>query len=142
MRQVAQESSLLRRVSTSVLLGLAVAGAGSVMEYFIQGSSPFSIASLDDVVVGVITGVVVFAYEQRRHREVLRKISVIAAMNHHVRNALQSISYAPYAEQTRQIQLIKDSVQRIQWALREILPGEMEESQLQENIAGPPSGSP
>ena len=92
--------------------------------------------------VGVITGVVVFAYEQRRHREVLKKISIIAAMNHHVRNALQSISYAPYTEQTRQIQVIKDSVQRIQWALSEILPGERDDSQLLENIAGPPGQTP
>jgi hypothetical protein len=141
MRQIATGSSLLRRVSISVLLGSAVAGIGAVMGYFVQGTSPFSLASLDDVVIGAITGLVVFAYEQRRQREVLKKISVIAAMNHHVRNALQSISYAPYAEQARQIQLIKDSVQRIQWALREILPGEMEESELQENIAGPPSQS-
>ncbi|HKF23561.1 MAG TPA: hypothetical protein VKE93_18450 [Candidatus Angelobacter sp.] len=142
MRQIAKGSSLLRRVSTSVLLGLAVAGLGALLEYLVQGTSPFSLGSLDDLVIGVITGLVVFAYEQRRQREVLKKISVIAAMNHHVRNALQSISYAPYAEQTRQIQLIKDSVQRIQWALKEILPGEMEESQLQENIAGPPAQSP
>ncbi|HMF92042.1 MAG TPA: hypothetical protein VKL40_15465 [Candidatus Angelobacter sp.] len=137
MRQVPRGYSLLRRVSTSIGLGLAVAAAGLLLEYFVQGTSPLSLASLDDVVVGVITGLVVFAYEQRQHREVLKKIAVIAAMNHHVRNALQSITYAPYAEQARQIPLIQDSVQRIQWALSEILPGEMESSQMNENLTGP-----
>jgi hypothetical protein len=138
----AKASSLFRRIATSASLGLAIAMMGVLAAYFFEGSSPFSVTSIDDIVVGIITGVVVFAYEQRQHRAALRKISMIAAMNHHVRNALQSISYAPYTEQTKQIQLIKDSVQRIQWALSEILPGEMEESQLQENMAGPPSQSP
>ena len=50
-------------------------------------------------------------------------------MNHHVRNALQAISYVPYAEQAKQILLIQQSVNRIQWALREILPGEPAEGE-------------
>jgi hypothetical protein len=45
-------------------------------------------------------------------------------MNHHVRNALQAISYSPYAEHEKQMKLIAESVSRIEWALREILPGE------------------
>ena len=51
---------------------------------------------------------------------------MIAEMNHHVRNALQAIALSPYAEKSQQIQLIDESAQRIQWALREILPGEVE----------------
>jgi hypothetical protein len=43
-----------------------------------------------------------------------------------VRNALQAISYAPHAEQAKQIELIQQSVSRIQWALREVLPGTAE----------------
>jgi hypothetical protein len=46
-------------------------------------------------------------------------------MNHHVRNALQAISYVPYTEQAKQILLIQQSVNRIQWALQEILPGDL-----------------
>jgi hypothetical protein len=67
---------------------------------------------------------VVFVYEQRRHKAILNKVRVIAAMNHHVRNALQTIAYSPYTRQEEQIRLIGDSVNRIQWALREILPAE------------------
>jgi hypothetical protein len=49
-------------------------------------------------------------------------------MNHHVRNALQSITYAPYSSsQAEQINLIQASVTRIQWALREILPGDTDD---------------
>ena len=117
--------SMLHRVFVSVLLGLGVASAGLAAELALGKVSLHNLAVFDDVVVGVITGLVVFLYEQRHYRTVLEKISMIAAMNHHVRNALQAIAYAPYAEQARQIKLIEESVDRIQWALREILPGHM-----------------
>src|SRR5262249_55290997 len=120
--------SLARRVAVSVSLGFLVALAGAAAEHLIEGTPVLSLSVIDDVVVGVITGLFVFAYEQQQHRAVLNKIRVIAEMNHHVRNALQAITYAPYAEQAKQIPLIEASVQRIQWALREILPGEMQES--------------
>jgi hypothetical protein len=131
MRKEPQAPSLLRRIGTSVLLGLAVAMAGVLVEYLLGRVSPLSLAGLDSIAVGIIAGLVVFAYEQRQYRAVLEKISMIAAMNHHVRNALQAITYAPYAEQKQQIALIQESVNRIQWALREILPGNTDETNLQ-----------
>jgi hypothetical protein len=42
---------------------------------------------------------------------------------------LQTISYVPYTEQAKQMLLIQQSVNRIQWALNEILPGEGQEAQ-------------
>lgn len=123
MNHEIQAPSLLRRVVTSVLLGFGVALASIGVEWLILRVDLMSLAVVDNIVVGVITGVVVFFYEQRRHKAILEKISMIAAMNHHVRNALQAITYAPYAEQAKQIKLIQESVSRIQWALREILPG-------------------
>jgi hypothetical protein len=116
--------SLSRRVGISILLGVIIAAIGSVLEAILDHHSIIGFDSLDDIVIGIIAAIVVFAYEQRRHRAILNKVRVIAAMNHHVRNALQAISYAPYAEQEKQIRLIAESVQRIQWALREILPAE------------------
>jgi signal transduction histidine kinase len=116
--------SLSRRVGISILLGLIIAMVGSVLEAILDHHPIIAFESLDDIVVGIIAAIVVFAYEQRRHRAILNKVRVIAAMNHHVRNALQAISYAPYTEQEKQIHLIGESVQRIQWALREILPAE------------------
>jgi hypothetical protein len=43
-------------------------------------------------------------------------------MNHHIRNALQVIVYpSPSAEEAAQ--RIGDAIARIDWALREVLPG-------------------
>lgn len=119
--------SLLRRVGRSFLLGFLLFLLGAALQSLLRKESLTGLTLyIDDLMLGIVAGLVVFAYEQRRHREIRNKIAMIAAMNHHVRNALQAISYAPYTEQARQIQLIQQSVNRIQWALREILPGSVD----------------
>jgi len=120
--------SLLRRAGVSFFLGLTVFLLGVLLEdaldrFGIRGTS----AIIDDLLIGILAGAVVFAYELHRYKTVLRQMRVIAEMNHHVRNALQPILYSPYvSEQAEQIKIIQESTQRIQWALREVLPGELD----------------
>ena len=121
--------SLFRRVGFSFLLGFGLFMLGAVLETVVHEDDSNITGYLDDLIMGVVAGVVVFAYEQRRSREIRKKLAMISAMNHHVRNALQTISYVPYTEQAKQIVLIQQSVNRIQWALQEILPGEGHETQ-------------
>jgi len=116
--------SLARRIAVSAALGLSIASIGAIMEAMIEGDEIIGLKSFDDLFIGLLAALLVFTYEQRRHKALLNKVRIIAAMNHHVRNALQTISYAPYTEQEKQIKLIGESVNRIQWALREILPAE------------------
>ena len=62
-------------------------------------------------------------YEMERRKRLRERIEAIANMNHHVRNALQVISLSAFsAVDQQQLQAVRDSVNRIQWALREILP--------------------
>lgn len=119
-----QVRSLGKRIAVSASIGLVAAIGGSTVEAVFYHHSFATFEAADDVVIGMFAALVVFWYEQRQYRSTLNKIRVIAAMNHHIRNALQAITYAPYADQKRQIALIGESVNRIQWALREILPGE------------------
>ena len=119
-------TSLPRRVALSFLLGFSLFGLGAFVNMVLERSHVrFVTVYVDDMILGAISGLLVFFYEQRRYRAVLDKIRVIAVMNHHVRNALQTISLSPYADQAKQIQLLEESSRRIQWALREILPGEV-----------------
>ncbi len=50
----------------------------------------------------------------------VRRLETIALMNHHIRNALQVIVYSTGASQSARE--IRDSVDRIGWALSEVLP--------------------
>ncbi len=66
----------------------------------------------------------VYWNERRRVRFLTEKLTTIELMNHHVRNALQVITYSVYRQgSSEQVTEIQDAVNRIDWALREILPG-------------------
>lgn len=117
--------SLRRRITVSFLLGFGLFILGVIVQlvlfaFGIRGV----VAYADDLIMGVLAGILVFAYEQRRYASTVERIKVIAAMNHHVRNALQAITFSPYAEHSKQIELIENASHRIQWALDEILQGE------------------
>src|SRR5579872_4080116 len=63
------------------------------------------------------------AYKARQHA--LARLQVIAELNHHVRNALEVISLSAYITRDEEaIRRIMEGVNRIDWALREILPQE------------------
>jgi signal transduction histidine kinase len=60
-----------------------------------------------------------------QHRATVARMQVIAEMNHHIRNALAPITLSVDAIENQQlIRIISDGVDRIDWALREILPRE------------------
>ena len=63
---------------------------------------------------------------RHRHRLTVARMQVIAEMNHHIRNALAPIALSVGTIENQQlIRAISEGVDRIDWALREILPREM-----------------
>lgn len=116
--------SLFRRVGMSFLLGFTLFVLGALLQLTLDRLNIHGPAAYtDDLILGVVAGFLVFAYEQRRYNTIVERIKVISAMNHHVRNALQAITFSPYAEHVKQLELIQNAAHRIQWALEEILPG-------------------
>jgi hypothetical protein len=80
--------------------------------------------ALDDLCGAVIAGLLAYRYERSRSRYLTEKLKTIELMNHHVRNALQVIVDSVYVHgHKQQLAEIHNSVKRIDWALREILPG-------------------
>lgn len=62
---------------------------------------------------------------RQRHQLLLARMQVIGEMNHHIRNALSPLSLSLDDTENQQMKLvIEDAVDRIDWALREILPRE------------------
>lgn len=120
-------STLSRRIGLSFLMGFSLFALGALLQAVLEKNNVHGLMLyLDDVMLGLVAGLMVFVYEQKRHRALIDKIRVIAAMNHHVRNALQAIAFSRYAEERKQVQMLDESTRRIQWALQEILPGEVE----------------
>lgn len=75
---------------------------------------------------------------QNRRRLVRDRLEVIADMNHHIRNALQVISYGTATHGGKQeTEMMRESIQRIEWALREVLPGYLPETHVPHEPAPP-----
>ncbi len=101
---------------------------GAILENFLNKLNVNGFKALiDNLLIGLLAGALVFAYEWRQHNAMLRQMRIIADMNHHIRNALQPILYSPYLkEQAEQVRIIQQGTERIQWALQEVLPGSIE----------------
>jgi 4-amino-4-deoxy-L-arabinose transferase-like glycosyltransferase len=113
----------------SIFTGFSIFFLGSLSDVWLQqhARSPL-IAIMDDALVGVGVGLLVLFYERRQRQNIIRKLEVIRMMNHHVRNSLQVISFATSVPQQEEVtRKVRDAVEQIEWALREVLPGQRED---------------
>lgn len=133
LRPAAPRRSFLLSSWTTILLAgllaaLLVFMVGAGLDWFVihEKESRNIAISVSDSLAAVIAGVLVFRllqYERDRRNLLRHRLEIIAEMNHHVRNALQVISLSAYSNaDQQQLNAVKESVNRIQWALREILP--------------------
>ena len=115
-----------RAVTIAVLAGLGVfalliAADQVSVHYGLRGSQRV----FDELCGAVVVGFLVFGYERHRLRQLMQRFQTIASMNHHVRNALQVIMYSSYVPSDQeQLARIRNAVERIEWALQEVLPNE------------------
>ncbi len=110
----------------SVLVGFGFFFLGSISDVWLQQHArTHSIAIITDAALGIAAGLLVLFYERRQEQNIIRKLEVIRLMNHHVRNSLQVISFVTSTPQQEELARdIRDAVERIEWALREVLPGQ------------------
>src|SRR5437764_10239366 len=118
------------RNSTPLLLGLVAAAIFFAIDDFLDHLmlrlTSVAIAleisdAITAILIGALVAQLVLMYRQRQQM-VQARLQRIAEMNHHVRNALQVIAYWSLADREKhQVELVQDAVNRIQWALREIL---------------------
>jgi hypothetical protein len=115
----------LRAMASGV--GLAVFGSAVLVEKLSkhsEGSSKVLMAW--NAVAGFAAGWMAMKMiegARERRKNIAQRLKMIGDLNHHVRNALQSIQLSAYSTQDQAIiASVGDSVQRIEWALREIVP--------------------
>lgn len=90
------------------------------------GLSRWHTILFSDAITGTVAALFL-AYRQQQHRREMelmeQRMQIVADMNHHIRNALQVIVYfAQNAQDRESADRLRDSIDRIQWALREVLP--------------------
>lgn len=109
-----------------VVLLVAVVGYGFDRYLAKDGVTRTDILVASNALTGIVAGFLFFSLtnnERVRRKAVQQRLRTIAEMNHHIRNSLQVITYAAAADSEESLALIRSSVERIEWALREVLPG-------------------
>ena len=108
-------------------VGLAVFGGAMLLDkLFMRRERPRNLTMAWNVTAGFLAGwfaMKSFDRQRERRENIAERLKMIGDLNHHVRNALESIQLSAYSTQDQEIiASIGDSVQRIEWALREIVP--------------------
>ena len=88
---------------------------------------PLSMSAISNLIFAIIAFVLVLRlirYSRNQRQQVVQRLEVIDQMNHHIRNALQVISFSvrPSSHNDSEVAEMKQAVERIHWTLREILP--------------------
>ena len=81
---------------------------------------PFWTDVLENLVVGFAVAFVFWSHENYRVQISRRRTATIFELNHHIRNALQIITYSRYAPQDQQLRIVEEAAVRIDAVLREI----------------------
>ena len=116
----------IRSVAKSLLALLLVAVSSYVLEVRLHrnGVPSRDLILLSSFLVGLVAGALVYflsVRERQRRAYIDCRLRVIAEMNHHIRNALQVITFYSRKGEKQEVGVI-EAVERIQWALREVLP--------------------
>ena len=111
------------------VLSLLVCGLLIAVDQLSIGAGFGSQRVMDDVLGGLIAGVIVYLHECRRLQHRYEKDRAHELANHHIRNALQLLTLVQYEpEKGAQVEMVDSCVRRIDWTLREVLPGKSEEA--------------
>ncbi|HXO37741.1 MAG TPA: hypothetical protein VN872_03845 [Candidatus Acidoferrum sp.] len=115
----------------SLLVVVIVSLIGIILDWLLvkEGLPRLEMLIFSNGLTGLFAGGMFWqmAREAKASRElVAERMKTIAELNHHIRNALQVIKFLGGQKRTGldvvQLQLINDSADRIEWALREVLP--------------------
>jgi hypothetical protein len=125
------EDSSFRSRAIVIVVAIAVAVAGLAFDRMLirEGVPRWDLMAISNSLTGIVAGALFWKarrLERQRREFVQERLHTISEMNHHIRNALQVISFYCYREQdTETLNMLRQAVSRIEWALNEVLPGEL-----------------
>ena len=126
------EMSPRKTVVLILVVILIVGAAGLLFDRLLirEGASRLDLMIASNILTGCVAGILLMQIvrRERERRAIIReRLQIVSEMNHHIRNALQVISFIVAKEQDQKtVEMVRTSVDRIQWALKEVLPGGQE----------------
>lgn len=123
-------------------IGIAVFAFGYLIDWWLMpGRRELLYSDAYTGLIAALLSLVTLRYYRARQRDAIRRMQIIADANHHVRNALYTITLSVHVKNDPELTSItKSAVERIEWVLREVLPSEAEQisRELPERDRRPP----
>jgi hypothetical protein len=122
------KSSRLKSVLAFLIVVCLICAVGYGFDRLLlkEGVPRFDVLLLANALTGLVAAALFLqarARAQEKERLLEQKLETIAEMNHHVRNALQVVAfYGIKCDDNQAGKLINDSIARIEWTLKEVLP--------------------
>jgi len=113
----------------SIVIALGFFLLGGLSDFGLrEHAASWSATQMHDALLGIGAGLLVLLYERSQRQNLIRKLEVIRLMNHHFRNSLQVISFEASDPKRDELATeLRKAVGRIEWALREVLPGQRDD---------------
>jgi hypothetical protein len=121
-------SSRLKSVLAFLIVVCLICAVGYGFDRLLlkEGVPRFDVLLLANALTGLVAAALFLqarARAQEKERLLEQKLETIAEMNHHVRNALQVVAfYGIKCDDNQAGKLINESIARIEWTLKEVLP--------------------
>ena len=103
-----------------------------------EGIPRYDLMAISNALTGIVAGAFFWQakrLEQERRQFIRERLHTISEMNHHIRNALQVIAlYSGKQSDDQAVVAVAQAVNRIEWALSEVLPAELLSESLSANL--------
>jgi len=126
-----EEDSPFKSWVSVIVVALVVSVVGLLFDRLLirEGVPRYDLMAISNSLTGAVAGAFFWQAKRldRERRQFIReRLHTISEMNHHIRNALQVISlYSGKQPDEQTVAALGQAVNRIEWALSEVLPAEL-----------------
>jgi|SRR5690349_3198221 hypothetical protein len=126
-----EEDSPFKSWVSFVVVASVVSVVGLLFDRLLirEGIPRYDLMAISNLLTGIVAGAFFWQakrLEQQRRQFIRERLHTISEMNHHIRNALQVISlYSGKQPDDAAVAALAQAVNRIEWALSEVLPAEL-----------------
>lgn len=126
-----EEDSPVRSWVSIIVVASVVSVVGVLFDRLLirEGIPRYDLMAISNLLTGIVAGGFFWQakrLEQQRRQFIRERLHTISEMNHHIRNALQVISlYSGKQPDQTAVAALGQAVNRIEWALSEVLPAEL-----------------
>ena len=112
--------SVVRLLGLSLMLMVGFSLLGVLVQQALVSGGITGIGFyIDNFSVGVLAGLLAYAYERRRSKNIRQKLAMIAAMNQQIGDALEGLGSSAGPGQTKRVEMIRRATEGIESVVEE-----------------------